>query len=216
MEALSVSFRIDDGVIEHNNREFLPQNADANRTPDNITYINRDLREFYGELFDDALAEYNKKKTRADRKIWDYYDHIKNGKQEKTFYELVVQFGDEKTCGLNSGNWELAKEMLDEYFREFEQRNPNMKVFCANLHLDEATPHLHIDFVPVCHNQDARTENACFYAQRVSGARIFRRLVKGYRVGGVGRQRAKIYDGDFTAARLKTRFQKQSSTARFG
>ena len=153
MDALSVSFRIDDGVLEHNNREFLPQNADANRTPDNITYINRDLREFYVELFDDALAEYNKKKTRADRKIWDYYDHIKSGKQEKTFYELVVQFGDEKSCGLNSGNWELAKEMLDEYFREFEQRNPNMKVFCANLHLDEATPHLHIDFVPVCHNQ---------------------------------------------------------------
>lgn len=94
-----------------------------------------------------------KKQTRVDRKIWDYYDHIKNGKQEKTFYELVVQFGDEKTCGLNSENWELAKEMLGEYIREFEQRNPNMKVFCANLHLDEATPHLHIDFVPVCHNQ---------------------------------------------------------------
>ena len=153
MEALSVSFRIGDGVIEHNNREFSPQNADVNRTPDNVTYINRDLREFYDVLFDEALTEYNNKQKRADRKIWDYYDHIKNGKQEKPFYELVVQFGDEKSCGLNSGNWELAKEMLDEFFREFEQRNPNMKVFCANLHLDEATPHLHIDFVPVCHNQ---------------------------------------------------------------
>lgn len=153
MEALSVSFRIDDGVLEHNNRDFLPHNVDAARTPDNVTYINRDLRELYDELFDDALEEYNQKQKRADRKIWDYYDHIKKGKQEKLFYELVVQFGDEKTCGLNSGNWELAKEMLGEYIREFEQRNPNMKVFCANLHLDEATPHLHIDFVPVCHNQ---------------------------------------------------------------
>ncbi len=153
MEALSVSFRIGDGVIGHNNREFSPQNVDAIRTPDNVTYINRDLRKLYDELFDDALEEYNQKQTRADRKIWDYYDHIKNGKQEKPFYELVVQFGDEKTCGLNSGNWELAKEMLGEFFQEFKQRNPNMKVFCANLHLDEATPHLHIDFVPVCHNQ---------------------------------------------------------------
>lgn len=153
MEALSVSFRIGDGVLEHNNREFSPQNVDANRTPDNVTYINRDLRELYDELFDDALEEYNQKQKRADRRIWDYYDHIKNGKQEKPFYELVVQFGDEKTCGLNSGNWELAKEMLGEYIKEFEQRNPNIKVFCANLHLDEATPHLHIDFVPVCHNQ---------------------------------------------------------------
>lgn len=153
MGALSVSFRIGDGIIEHNNREFLPQNVDANRTPDNVTYINRDLRELYDEFFDDALKEYNQKQKRTDRKIWDYYDHIKNGKQEKPFYELVVQFGDEKTCGLNSGNWELAKEMLGEYIKEFEKRNPNIKVFCANLHLDEATPHLHIDFVPVCHNQ---------------------------------------------------------------
>lgn len=153
MEALSVSFRIGDGVLEHNNREFSPQNVDATRTPDNVTYINRDLRELYDELFDDALEEYNQKQKRADRRIWDYFDHIKNGKQEKPFYELVVQFGDEKTCGLNSGNWEFAKEMLGEYIKEFEQRNPNMKVFCSNLHLDEATPHLHIDFVPVCHNQ---------------------------------------------------------------
>ena len=153
MEALSVSFRIGDGVLEHNNREFSPHNVDATRTPDNVTYINRDLRKLYDELFDDVLQEYNQKQKRADRKIWDYYEHIEKGKQEKPFYELVVQFGDEKTCGLNSGNWELAKEMLGEYIREFEQRNPNMKVFCANLHLDEASPHLHIDFVPVCHNQ---------------------------------------------------------------
>lgn len=153
MEALSVSFRIGDGVLEHNNREFSPHNVDATRTPDNVTYINRDLRELYDELFDEALAEYNQRQKRADRKIWDYFEHIKNGKQEKPFYELAAQFGDERMCGLNSENWELAKEMLDEYVQEFEQRNPNMKVFCANLHLDEATPHLHIDFVPVCHNQ---------------------------------------------------------------
>lgn len=156
MEALSVSFRIGDGVLEHNNREFLPKNADPARTPDNVTYINRDLRKLYDELFDDALEEYNQKQKRADRKIWDYYEHIRDGKQEKPFYELIVQFGDEKTCGLNSENWELAKEMLGAYINEFEQRNPNMKVFCANLHLDEATPHLHIDFVPVCHNQTRR------------------------------------------------------------
>lgn len=153
MEALSVSFRIGDGVLDHNNREFSPQNVDSSRTPDNVTYINRDLREFYDELFDEALAEYNQKQKRADRKILDYYDHIKNGKQEKLFYEAVVQFGDVSSCGLKSENLGTAKEMLNDYMKSFEERNPNMKVFCANLHLDEATPHLHIDFVPVCHNQ---------------------------------------------------------------
>lgn len=32
--------------------------------------------------------------------------------------------------------------------KEFQNRNPNMRVFSAHLHMDEATPHLHIDFVP--------------------------------------------------------------------
>ena len=43
---------------------------------------------------------------------------------------------------------ELAKMILDEYYQGFQQRNPHLKVFSAHLHMDEATPHLHIDFVP--------------------------------------------------------------------
>ncbi len=150
---LSISFRVDDGVIEHNNRFFLPKNVDPARTCDNITYKSENLREVYHRLFDEALEEYNSKK-RSNEKIADYYEHIKNGKQEKLFSEVVVQFGDAESCGLiKSGNWKTAKEMLDEYMKSFEQRNPNMKVFNAVLHLDEATPHLHIDFVPICNNQ---------------------------------------------------------------
>ena len=149
---LSISFRVDDGVIEHNNRNFLPKNVDPARTCDNITYKCEKLREKYHQLFDGALEEYNSKK-RSNEKIADYYEHIKNGKQEKLFSEVVVQFGDAESCGSKSGNRELAKEMLDEYMKSFEERNPNMKVFNAVLHLDEATPHLHIDFVPICTNQ---------------------------------------------------------------
>lgn len=62
-----------------------------------------------------------------------------------------MQFGDLHDCGVGSENWETAKTMLDEYMREFEKRNPNLKVFNAVRHLDESTPHLHIDFVPVAH-----------------------------------------------------------------
>lgn len=151
-QKLSVSFRVDDGVIDHNNRIFLPKNVDAARTKDNIVYKSENLQEVYHRLFDNALEEYNSRK-RSNEKIPDYYEHIKNGKQEKPFYEVVVQFGDSLNCGLKSGNWETAKEMLDEYIKTFEQRNPNMKVFNAVLHLDEATPHLHIDFIPICTNQ---------------------------------------------------------------
>lgn len=149
---LSLTFRVDSGVIEHNNRTFKAKNVDTDRTSNNIIYKSENLREKYHELFDEVLKEYNSRK-RSNEKILDYYEHIKNGKQEKPFYEVVVQFGDISSCGLKSGNWETAKKMLDEYMKSFEERNPNIKVFNAVLHLDEATPHLHIDFVPICTHQ---------------------------------------------------------------
>ena len=62
-------------------------------------------------------------------------------------------FGNSENCGVASENWETAKSLLDEYMRDFEKRNPNLKVFNAVVHLDEATPHLHINFVPVCYGQ---------------------------------------------------------------
>ena len=151
-KSLSVSFRVDDGVLGHNNREFIADNVDGERISDNITYVRRDIREVYDELFGKALAEYNAKQRRNDRKIEDYYEHIKSGDRIKPFYEVVVQFGDVQTCGLKSGKWEDAKILLHEFMRDFEQRNPNLKVFNAVMHLDEATPHLHIDFIPVAHN----------------------------------------------------------------
>lgn len=153
IKAMSVSFRSDDGCIEHNNRDFFSDNVDKMRTPNNITYIKRDLRELYHELFDTALAEYNAKQKRADRQIPDYYEHIRKGKKEKMFQEIIVMFGNSDTCGVGSENWDTAVKLLDEYMSDFEKRNPNLKVFNAVMHLDEATPHLHIDFVPVCYGQ---------------------------------------------------------------
>ena len=144
---------MDNGCVEHNNRNFFSDNVDKNRTPDNITYVRRDLRELYHELFDEALAEYNSRQTRSDRKIPDYYEHIRLGKKEKLFQEIIVMFGNSENCGVGSENWETAKQLLDEYMRDFEKRNPNLKVFNAVMHLDEATPHLHINFVPVCYGQ---------------------------------------------------------------
>ena len=151
-KSLSVSFRVDDGVLGHNNREFIADNVDGERISDNITYVRRDIREVYDELFGKVLAEYNAKQRRNDRKIEDYYEHIKNGDRVKPFYEVVVQFGDVQTCGLKSGKWEDAKILLHEFMHDFEERNPNLKVFNAVMHLDEATPHLHIDFIPIAHN----------------------------------------------------------------
>lgn len=150
-KSLSISFRVDSGIIDHNNRSIIAKNVDASRISDNITYKQVELKEFYQQIFGAALAEYNAAQKRADKRIPDYYEHIKKSNKEKLFYEIIVEFGDVLSCGKSSGNWETAKQMLDEYMREFEKRNPNLKVFNAVMHLDEATPHLHIDFVPVAH-----------------------------------------------------------------
>lgn len=150
-KTLSISFRIDEGVIEHNNRVFIAKNVDGERVQDNITYCRTDIKEKYDELFGQALAEYNARQTQSSRRIPDYYEHLKKSSKGKPYYEIVVQFGDMESCGQGSGKWEEAKLMLDDYMRGFEKRNPNLKVFNAVMHLDEATPHLHIDFIPIAH-----------------------------------------------------------------
>ena len=99
-------------------------------------------------MFDEALKRYNEKQTRADRRIENYYEKIRNSKQEKPFHELILQIGDKENMNAESENGILAREVLDEYYRGFQERNPQLKVFSAHLHMDEATPHLHIDFVP--------------------------------------------------------------------
>ena len=136
------------GSLTHNRRDFIAENVDSSRTPLNVEYHNEDIRAVYHELFDDALARYNEKQTRKDRMIDDYYEKIRTGKQEKLFEELIIQIGNKDNMNATSENGQLARQILDEYMQSFQQRNPTLRVFSAHLHMDEATPHLHIDFIP--------------------------------------------------------------------
>ena len=136
------------GSLTHNRRDFIAENVDSSRTPLNVEYRNEDIRAVYHELFDNALARYNEKQTRRDRVIDDYYEKIRTGKQEKPFEELIIQIGNKDDMNASSENGQLARQMLDEYMQSFQQRNPTLRVFSAHLHMDEATPHLHIDFIP--------------------------------------------------------------------
>ena len=136
------------GSLTHNRRDFIAENVDSSRTPLNVEYRNEDIRAVYHELFDGALARYNEKQTRKDRVIDDYYEKIRTGKQEKPFEELIIQIGNKDDMNATSENGQLARQMLDEYMQSFQQRNPTLRVFSAHLHMDEATPHLHIDFIP--------------------------------------------------------------------
>jgi hypothetical protein len=137
------------GSTNHNSRKFRAENVDGTRTQFNIDYCNTDIKQVYHELFDDALERYNAKQTRADRRIENYYEKIRTSKQEKPFHELILQVGNREDMTSASEDGKLAKRILDEYYAGFQDRNPNPRVFSAHLHMDEATPHIHIDFVPL-------------------------------------------------------------------
>lgn len=144
----TISIEVGKGSQAHNSRKFKASNVDAERTQNNVCYCNENIRRVYHELFDDAVKRYNDKQTRADRKIDDYYKKIRTGKQEKLFHEIVVQIGNKDDTNVQGEHCELAGKILDEYYSGFIERNPQLRVFSAHLHLDEETPHLHIDFVP--------------------------------------------------------------------
>lgn len=144
----SISVMVVKGSVNHNSRVFNAKNTNPEITHLNKEYMNTNIQEVYHDLFDDALERYNAKQTRSDRKIDDYYEKICSSKQEKPFHEIIVQIGNRDNMKSDSENGELPEKMLDEYMQSFQQRNPNLRVFSAHLHMDEATPHLHIDFVP--------------------------------------------------------------------
>lgn len=161
----------------HNRREYekigrpIPDNIDVSKSSENITLVDKDIRQAYGEIFGEALEKYNGKQKRADRKIESYYDHIQKSKNgEKLFYEDVVQWGS-KDDFQNPQTRERAKEALVKYVEGFEERNPNLKLIGAYIHMDEASPHLHLDYVPVAHgySRGLETRNSLDKAMKQMG-----------------------------------------------
>lgn len=144
----TISFMTGKGSVNHNSRKFHAKNTDPERSCLNVEYYNENVKDVYHELFDEALTRYNEKQTRSDRRIDDYYEKIRSGKQEKPFHEIILQIGDKDNMGAKTENGRLAAKVLDKYMRDFQRRNLTLRVFSAYLHMDEATPHLHIDFVP--------------------------------------------------------------------
>ncbi|SCJ61082.1 Plasmid recombination enzyme [Anaerotruncus sp. 2789STDY5834896] len=144
----TISAMSGDGVVAHNRRTYIAENVDPTRTHLNIEYCYTPIEEAYHQLFDEAPAAFNEKQKRKDRCIKNYYEKIRDGKQEKTFYEVIFQIGNKDDMGAAGENGELAKDILDKFFHSFLERNPHLHVYSAHLHMDEATPHLHIDFIP--------------------------------------------------------------------
>ncbi|MBQ8959923.1 MAG: plasmid recombination protein [Ruminococcus sp.] len=162
MKEKRISFGQGHGSLTHNNREFVAANVDPLRTPDNITFVCQPIGEAYDQLFAESTERYNARQTRNDRKVHgSYYEHLFGVKpcstvrtaadKRKSFYEDVVQIGKMEDSGIGTEDFQLVAECLKEYMESWSARNPNFYIFNAVLHLDEQTPHLHIDYIPVGH-----------------------------------------------------------------
>ena len=180
MKEKRLTFSQGKGSIAHNNREFVANNVDPSRTPDNITFIAQPIAEAYNQLFRESTERYNANQTRNDRKINDYYEHLFGCKpcntikqassKHKSFYEVLVQVGKKEDTGIGTDDAQVVADILKEYMENFQERNPNFYVFNAVLHMDEATPHLHFDYIPVGHYKRGQdTQNGISQALKEMG-----------------------------------------------
>ena len=158
MAAKTISFPKGRGHLTHNNRDFICNNVVPERTAWNRIYIQEPLKDAYEKCFGQALRDYNAAQKRKDRQKDDYLKEIENsGNKEKDFYENIVQIGKKTDTPVADENGVLTEEakaaieVLDLYAKTFQERNPNLYLFNCVMHLDEATPHLHIDYIPVAH-----------------------------------------------------------------
>ena len=180
MKEKRISFGQGHGSLAHNNRDFMAANVDPLRTPNNITFVCQPIAEAYDQLFKESTVRYNTRQKRNDRKIGDYYEHLfgckpcntvkVNALDQKSFYEVVVQIGKREDSGSGTEDEQLVADCLKEYMEGFQERNPNFYVFNAVLHMDEATPHLHIDYIPVGHYKRGQdTQNGIAQALKEMG-----------------------------------------------
>lgn len=158
------------GNLDHDNRVYLSPNVDKDRVANNIVLKQQPIAEAYTTVFGESQAAYNQKQKRADRKIGDYFKHTfgcepsndivkdKGKNPRQSFYEYCVGIGTKDDTGYatNPEAAKIAEQCLVEYINgnpelgipSFQERNPNFYLFNAVIHCDEATPHLHYDFIP--------------------------------------------------------------------
>lgn len=147
--------------IKHNNREhetfekYANTTLDLSRSDQNVILAKKPIEQVYQEEFEPSLKKYNAKQKREDRKIENYLSHVRKLDNHADQYELIVQLGsmedywDKDRKERKEKLWKWSKEQLEEWFKGFKERNSNMVPYNAVIHMDEQTPHLHLNVVPI-------------------------------------------------------------------
>ena len=167
---MKASLRMDSTASQEHNRrdaDYITRELTAapERTEDNIVLVDKPAREAYQEIFGPLIEDYNDRQKRTDRKIaYDgrgYYDKVLNGTFNKStkqgnvecrqhpYYEMVIQVGNQEEAPPE----DIAIDIYKSYIRDFQERNPHLVLIGAYIHLDETTPHMHVDYVPIAERQ---------------------------------------------------------------
>lgn len=185
------------GSQMHNRRDYekmgldIPGNINQDKIKDNVVLVDTDVKEAYQKIFGEAVEQYNAKQKRADRKIDNYYDKIEHSKNgEKVFYEDVLQWGKKEDFDKHPELREKALKALQIYAATFQERNPNLVLIGAYIHLDEASPHLHLDYIPIAsgYKQGMSLRNSLDKALEQQGVEIAqgrKRMVKNKETGEI-------------------------------
>lgn len=138
------------GVAKHNLRKYRSNNYDK----ENIVILCgtdklvQDVKKVYMEQFSEAVEEYNKKQTREERKIHDYFE--KTAKSNKDMaVELIFQIGDKEFWDKNPDKRRRMDVAFKEILELLQKFAPNLVMANAVIHYDEASPHMHVVAVPV-------------------------------------------------------------------
>ena len=127
------------------------QHIDQDKIHENIYIKQEPIKEAYEKIFGSALEEYNSKQTQKDRRIEDYFQHVKKSKTLDLQREFIVGIGDKYDWDRIKNSTEAKRwvgEKLAEYVEEFQERHPHLYIYNAAVHLDEKG-HAHFNIIPV-------------------------------------------------------------------
>lgn len=149
---------------EHNDRRFALENSpniDPERTKDNIYVhcymnLNRNMsfedveKKFYLEQFGEHLKNQNERhKKSGHRERIKTIEEYRKGKKTCP-EETIIQLGNKE----NYPDANVLKDVFNDYIKWHQEKFSNAKILDFALHLDEATPHIHLRKVWVAHDEN--------------------------------------------------------------
>ena len=156
-------------------------NIDFMKTHKNVVIEDRPIEEVYEACFGAAAEAYNAKqveKGHAERQIPDYLEHVRRDKKLNEMYEFVVQCGNMDDHLTDEQSVAIYKQWLEDFKEKYGKQ---FAVKQAIIHLDEATPHMHVEVVPVAESKRGLSvQNSLNKAVKQAGHDNYKDMLAGW------------------------------------